>query len=110
MKKANDTSGLRVTRTFLHSAQPSAREVAAARTGIRELLAEGDVRHATADREAWVRSLRRVNELQEDALAPVFDERWGEIEDGHRAFVERFLSLLPRTTFRTSHMQTSSTA
>jgi SAM-dependent methyltransferase len=49
----------------------------------------------TTDREAWVRSLRRVNELQEDALAPVFDERWGEIEDGHRAFVERFLSLLP---------------
>jgi SAM-dependent methyltransferase len=50
---------------------------------------------ATAEREAWVRSLRRANELQEDALGPVFDERWGEIEDGHRAFVERFLALLP---------------
>jgi SAM-dependent methyltransferase len=49
----------------------------------------------TAGRRGWVRSLRRVNEQQEDTLAPVFDERWGELEDGHRAFMERFLSLLP---------------
>jgi SAM-dependent methyltransferase len=36
-----------------------------------------------------------VNEREEDALAPVFDERWGDIEDTHRVFVERFLSKLP---------------
>jgi SAM-dependent methyltransferase len=50
----------------------------------------------TADRAAWIRSLRRVNEAQEDALASAFDEYWGEIDDTHRAFLERFLSrLLP---------------
>jgi cyclopropane fatty-acyl-phospholipid synthase-like methyltransferase len=49
----------------------------------------------TADREAWIRSLRLVNEEQEDALAPVFDARWGEIEDTHRQFVDRFLAELP---------------
>lgn len=47
-----------------------------------------------ADRAAWLRDLRRVNELQEDALAPDYDAQWGEIEDTHRAFVERFLSML----------------
>jgi len=48
-----------------------------------------------ADREAWLRNLRRVNEQQEDALAPDYDAQWGEIEDTHRAFVGRFLSMLP---------------
>jgi SAM-dependent methyltransferase len=50
---------------------------------------------AVPDRAEWVRNLRRVNEQQEDALSPVFDARWGEIEDTHRAYVERFLSRLP---------------
>jgi SAM-dependent methyltransferase len=36
-----------------------------------------------------------VNERQEDALSSVFDEQWGDIEDTHRSFVERFLSKLP---------------
>ena len=49
----------------------------------------------SADREGWVRELRRVDEHQEDALAAAYDARWGEIEDTHRAFVERFLSMLP---------------
>ena len=48
-----------------------------------------------ADREAWLRNLRRVDELQEDALAPDYDAQWGEVEDTHRAFVEMFLSKLP---------------
>jgi ubiquinone/menaquinone biosynthesis C-methylase UbiE len=47
------------------------------------------------NRAAWVLNLRRLNEREEDALAPVYDERWGEIEDTHRAFVERFLSMTP---------------
>jgi SAM-dependent methyltransferase len=47
------------------------------------------------ERAAWLRELRRLNEEQEDALAPVFDARWGEIEPVHRMFVERFLSRLP---------------
>jgi len=42
-----------------------------------------------------VLNLRRENEREEDELAPVFDELWGEIEDDHREFVERFLSMLP---------------
>jgi SAM-dependent methyltransferase len=32
---------------------------------------------------------------QESALASVYDEYWGEIEDTHRAFVQRFCSMLP---------------
>jgi SAM-dependent methyltransferase len=48
-----------------------------------------------ADRGAWLRNLRRVNEQQEDALAGDFDANWGEIEPTHRGFVERFLSRLP---------------
>jgi SAM-dependent methyltransferase len=47
------------------------------------------------DRATWVRQLRGTNEAQEDALSAVFDERWGRIEETHRAFVERFLALLP---------------
>lgn len=49
----------------------------------------------SADRATWIRELRRLNEEQEDALADVDDARWGELEDTHRAFVERFLSMLP---------------
>jgi SAM-dependent methyltransferase len=48
-----------------------------------------------ADREAWLRELRRVDERQEDALAGDFDAQWGEIEPMHHAFVGRFLSRLP---------------
>jgi SAM-dependent methyltransferase len=48
-----------------------------------------------ADRGAWLRDLRRVNERQEDALADDFDALWGEIEPTHQAFIERFLSRLP---------------
>lgn len=36
-----------------------------------------------------------MDEQQEDALADVFDASWGEIEDTHRGFVNRFLSTLP---------------
>jgi SAM-dependent methyltransferase len=49
----------------------------------------------TGERKAWLRSVREENRRQEDALSSVFDERWGEIEDTHRSFVERFLSRLP---------------
>jgi SAM-dependent methyltransferase len=48
-----------------------------------------------ADRGAWLRHLRRVDERQEDALVGDFDAQWGEIEPTHQAFVERFLSRLP---------------
>jgi SAM-dependent methyltransferase len=48
-----------------------------------------------ADRGAWLRSLRRVDEQQEDALADDFDARYGEIQPTHQRFVERFLELLP---------------
>jgi SAM-dependent methyltransferase len=48
-----------------------------------------------ADRGAWLRNLRRLNERQEDALADDFDALWGEIEPTHQAFIERFLSRLP---------------
>ena len=52
-------------------------------------------RASAADRGAWLRSLPRVDEQQEDALAGDFDAQWGEIEPTHQAFVERFLQLLP---------------
>jgi SAM-dependent methyltransferase len=48
-----------------------------------------------ADRGAWLRDLRRVNERQEDALADDFDAQYGEIEPTHQTFLERFLSGLP---------------
>jgi ubiquinone/menaquinone biosynthesis C-methylase UbiE len=48
-----------------------------------------------ADRTAWLRRLRQENAEQEDALSAVYDERWGKIDETHRAFVERFLSSLP---------------
>jgi SAM-dependent methyltransferase len=48
-----------------------------------------------ADRGAWLRNLRRVDERQEDALAGEFDAQWGEIEPMHHGFVEQFLSRLP---------------
>lgn len=47
------------------------------------------------DRARWLLELRRENERQEAALAPVYDERWGEIEGMHRAWVQRFCSRLP---------------
>jgi SAM-dependent methyltransferase len=49
----------------------------------------------SAERTAWLRELRRVDERQEDALAGDFDAQWGEIEPMHHTFVERFLSRLP---------------
>ena len=49
-----------------------------------------------ADRGAWLRNLRRVDEQQEDALAGDYDAQWGEIEPTHQVFVERFLSRLPQ--------------
>ena len=48
-----------------------------------------------ADRTAWLRDLRRVDERQEDDLAGDFDADWGEIEPMHHSFVGRFLSRLP---------------
>jgi ubiquinone/menaquinone biosynthesis C-methylase UbiE len=49
----------------------------------------------SAERMAWLRSLRRVDERQEDDLAGDFDAQWGEIEPMHHTFVGRFLSRLP---------------
>ena len=47
------------------------------------------------DRVTWLRELRRMNEQQEEGLVDVFDATWGQVEDTHRAFIERFLSMLP---------------
>jgi SAM-dependent methyltransferase len=46
-------------------------------------------------RAAWIRDLRRLNEEQEFGLADEYETSWGEIEDTHRAFIERFLAMLP---------------
>jgi hypothetical protein len=46
---------------------------------------------SAADRGAWLRNLRRVDERQEDAQAADFDANWGEIEDTHQAFVQRLM-------------------
>jgi SAM-dependent methyltransferase len=48
-----------------------------------------------SDRSTWLQELRRENERQEDALVEVYDAEWGEIEDDHRGFIERFLAELP---------------
>ncbi len=48
----------------------------------------------SAERTAWLRELRRVDEQQEDALAGDFDAEWGGIEPLQHSFVGRFLSRL----------------
>jgi SAM-dependent methyltransferase len=58
-------------------------------------MSDGGTGPEAADRERWLRELRREDEHQEDALAADYDARWGEIDETHRAFVERFLSRLP---------------
>jgi SAM-dependent methyltransferase len=58
-------------------------------------MSDAEKGNPAADRDTWLRNLRRVNERQEDALADDFDADWGEIEPTHQAFVERFLSTLP---------------
>jgi hypothetical protein len=40
-----------------------------------------------AERRAWLRDRRRVDEQQEDALAGDYDTDWGEIEPMHHSFV-----------------------
>ena len=47
------------------------------------------------DRATWIRDLPRLNAEQEAGLADGYDADWGTIEDTHRGFVERFLSMLP---------------
>jgi SAM-dependent methyltransferase len=47
------------------------------------------------DRAIWLLEMRRTMARQEDALSADFDAQWGEIEDSHRSFVERFLARLP---------------
>lgn len=47
------------------------------------------------DRATWLLELRRENEVQEGALAPEYDTRWGQIGETHRAFVERFCAEMP---------------
>lgn len=49
----------------------------------------------SSSRDDWLRSLRGENAEQEAGLADEYDERWGAIDDDHRAFVERFLARLP---------------
>ncbi|MFB3739624.1 MAG: class I SAM-dependent methyltransferase, partial [Candidatus Velamenicoccus archaeovorus] len=49
----------------------------------------------TSERAAWLRQLRSANEIEEAALAAEYDALWGAIGPTHRAWVERFLSLLP---------------
>lgn len=51
----------------------------------------GPERGMAADRERWLLSLRRTNEVQEDELDPTFDEEWGEISETHRRYVEVLL-------------------
>src|SRR5688572_6898836 len=47
------------------------------------------------ERATWLRTNRQENVRQEDDLAPDYDALWGEIDETHRAFVAKFLSLLP---------------
>ena len=58
-------------------------------------MGDGAGAPVTRDRAAWLLSLRRANELQEDELDPTYDDEWGEISDTHRRFIERFVSSLP---------------
>ena len=49
----------------------------------------------TEERAPWLGRVRRENVEQEDALSEAYDQRWGDIEGTHRAYVERFLASLP---------------
>jgi hypothetical protein len=62
------------------------------------------------DRATWIRDLRRLNEQQESGLADDYDAYWGEIEDTHRAFIDRFLrSSCPRAACSTQRAGRAST-
>jgi cyclopropane fatty-acyl-phospholipid synthase-like methyltransferase len=50
---------------------------------------------APLGRAAWLASVREEDEQQEDLLSPAYDERWGEVDDLHRTYIETFLSSLP---------------
>ena len=47
------------------------------------------------DRATWIRELRRLNEQQEFGFADEYDANWGEVEEAHAVYVERFLSMIP---------------
>jgi SAM-dependent methyltransferase len=48
------------------------------------------------DRAGWIAERRRINEWRMDSLfAPVYDERWGEINPAHRAMIMKLLDLCP---------------
>ncbi len=51
----------------------------------------------SGDRARWILDLcRRQAELQDAFVAGNdYDALWGEVEDAHRTFVERFLAMLP---------------
>ena len=55
----------------------------------------GPTSRSAGDRAAWLSELRRENERQEDAADIDSEPYWNEIDDVHRTFVERFLSMLP---------------
>jgi Methylase involved in ubiquinone/menaquinone biosynthesis len=55
----------------------------------------GPTSRSAGDRAAWLSELRRENERQEDAADIESEPYWNEIDDVHRTFVERFLSMLP---------------
>jgi SAM-dependent methyltransferase len=55
----------------------------------------GPTSRSAGDRAAWLSELRRENERQEDAADIESEPYWEEIDDVHRTFVDRFLSMLP---------------
>jgi cyclopropane fatty-acyl-phospholipid synthase-like methyltransferase len=55
----------------------------------------GPTSRSAGARAVWLSELRRENERQEDAADIESEPYWKEIDDVHRTFVERFLSMLP---------------
>ena len=51
----------------------------------------------SGDRARWILDLRRRQAELQDAFVAGndYDALWGEVEDAHRTFVERFLAMLP---------------
>ena len=60
-------------------------------------VSSSQVQPSSGDRRSWIAAIRRRNERLQDSLLETldYDEHWGEIDDEHRSFVDRFLSMLP---------------
>jgi SAM-dependent methyltransferase len=60
-------------------------------------VSSSQVERSSGDRRSWIAAIPRRNERLQGSLLETldYDEHWGEMDNEHRSFVDRFLSMLP---------------